>query len=119
VRWTGLIDRGTGDLASVGTVLAPDAAERFDLIDFGADPPDWGAVEWDAGQRRTKPRVPPVLIDRLDDIEAALMANADFASVWQSLGAARRTTIRTGIRDAIAPLLTRWRYRRADQATEL
>lgn len=117
--WKLLIDRATGELVSVGTVIAEDAADRFDVIDAGEERPDQGEALWDRQSRSFVPRPARVLIDRLDDIEARLQADPDWLTVWNSLSAARKTQIRTGLRRILVALLADRRYRDADEAEAL
>lgn len=121
MTWYGLVDPNTGELKSVGTeaMFGPDTPAALQTVEFGAERPDFGALQWDAATRTTKPRPAPVLIDRLDDIEAWLMADPDFASVWSSLSAARRTTIRTGIRRVLARVAGSRRFRQQNEPGEL
>lgn len=47
MAWVALADKQTGELVSVGTVIA---ADRFDVLDCGDAPPDFGQAteteEW-------------------------------------------------------------------------
>lgn len=117
--WQGLVDKQTGELRSVGTVLADDAASRFDVVDLGDAPPDFAVVDWDAPTRTLKPRPAPVLLDRLDDIEVWLQVNTDFQAVWGTLSAARKTQIRTGIRAVLVRALGARRFRQTDERAEV
>lgn len=118
-NWKLLIDRDSGELVSVGTVVADDAADRFDVVDAGEDRPDQSDVQWDRGQRAFVPRPARVLIDRLDDIEGWLLADADWKAVWDSLSVTRKTQVRAGLRRVLMRLLAERRYRDNDEAAEV
>ena len=117
--WQALVDWATGDLVSVGTVLAPDAAERFQVILLGDERPDREAVVWDRAERSFVARPAPVLLDRLDDVEARLQADPDFRAVWDGLSAARKTQVRSGIRAVLTALLGARRFRREGDPVEV
>lgn len=117
MTWHLLIDRATGDLVSQGTVIADDAAARFDVVDIGMPPAD--DQLWDASTRAFVARPAPVLIDRLDDIETLFQNNADFMAVYGALNAARKAQLRTGIRAVLARVLRRYRWREARESPEM
>jgi hypothetical protein len=123
--WYGLVDITTGELRGVGTLaMFPDGNLAafdgvFDVEEFGDVQPDFAGKIWNPTTRTLTDRPAPVWLDRLDDIEAWLMADADFASVWGSLSQARRTTIRTGIRRVLARVAGARRMRQAEEAPEL
>lgn len=119
MTWQALIDKASGDLVSVGTVLAADAAERFDVLDLGDERPDGEAAIWDRDSRSFVARPAPVLLDRLDDVEARLQSDPDFRAVWDNLSAARRTQVRAGIRAVLAVLLGARRFRREGERVEV
>lgn len=52
-----LIDLVTGRLISCGTVLADDAATRFDIVDLGRTP-QWDLENWDPVTRSLVPAAP-------------------------------------------------------------
>jgi hypothetical protein len=81
--------------------------------------PDWSTHTWDEGTRTLVERLPPVLIDRLDDIQTRLMADPDFAARWQALNPTQRTQLRTGIMRVLAALIGGRRFRDENEAIEL
>jgi hypothetical protein len=109
--WYGLVDPATGTLVSVGTeAMFPegnlDAFDgTYDVVEFGPDRPDFSAKIWSSTLRQLIDRPPPVLISRLDDYEAWLMADPDFALAWSGINAARRAQIRLGVRRVLQRLL--------------
>ena len=123
--WYGLVDPASGELKGVGTIaMFPDGnldafTGVYDIEVFGETQPDFAGKVWNAVSRALVDRPAPVWLDRLDDIEAWLMSDADFASVWSTLSAARRTTIRTGIRRVLARVAGGRRFRQAEEAPEL
>lgn len=120
MSWYGLVDKTTGELQSVGTVIATDAAERFTVVDLGATQPDFGAFVWDKTTSAMKQRPAPVFVDRIDDIEAWLMADPDFMAAWNALSAAQKTQIRKGIRFVLARFIgPSFRQRLSDHVAEL
>lgn len=121
MAWLGLVDPDTGDLVGVGTesMIGPDTPDRLIVHEFGATMPDFGTHLWNRDTRSLELRPVRVLIDRLDDIEAWLMADPDFANVWGTLSAARRTTIRTGIRRVLVRVAGARRFRDQTEPAEL
>lgn len=119
--WYGLINPDTGDLVGVGTetMMGPDTPDRLIVHEFGAQPPNFETHLWNRDTRAMELRPVRVLIDRLDDIEAWLMSDPDFATVWNSLSAARRTTLRTGIRRVLLRVAGARRFRDQTEPPEL
>jgi hypothetical protein len=130
--WYGLVNPATGDLASVGTEAMfaggapPPAGQQytsgdasFDVIEFGATAPDWATLVWEAATRSVKPRPAPVLISRLDDVEAWLLADPDFAAAWAAMNATRKAQIRNGWRRVLARLIGGQQWRQEDEQVEI
>jgi hypothetical protein len=125
MAWYGLVRPATGDLASVGTeAMFPDGDLNafvgvYDVVSFGETPPNWAVKIWIAATRSLLDRPPPVLISRLDDIEAWLIADPDFALAWNSLNATRKTQVRTGLRRVMAKILGGQEWRQENDTVEL
>lgn len=125
MTWYGLVSPQSGDLVSVGTeAMFPDGNINaytgvYDVVTFGASAPDFAISLWNATTRAFVPRPVPILISRLDDIQAWLQADPDWLAVWNSLTAARKTQIRTGFRRVLAKVLDARQWRQEDEAVEL
>ncbi len=88
--WYAVCDKTTGILAGVGTVLADPLPPALEAIALPARP-DFSVSFWNVATKAFVARPAIVWIDRLDD----LIADPDFAAVWSSLNAAKRTQMRT------------------------
>jgi hypothetical protein len=123
--WYGLIEPANGNLVSVGTEsMFPDGnidayQGVYDRVDFGETPPDFALSLWNPTTRTFVPRPVPVLISRLDDIQAWLQADPDWVAVWNTLSQARRTQIRTGFRRVLAKVLDARQWREESDPVEL
>ncbi|MGE4163853.1 MAG: hypothetical protein AB7G23_19165 [Vicinamibacterales bacterium] len=71
MTWFGVYREDTGDLVSLGTVVANPLPAGLAAQDLGATRPDLADAEWDPTLRAMKPRVrPPAtrgLVDRVVD----------------------------------------------------
>lgn len=69
MTWFGVYREDTGDLVSLGTVVADPLPAGFAVRDLGAARPDLATDEWDpatrAMKRRTRPPEPPGLVHRI------------------------------------------------------
>lgn len=101
MAWFALYKTATGDLLSVGSVIADTLPDGVTLLQLAGQPRD--NEMWDAASRAFVVRPAKVLIDRLDD----LLADSDFSTVWNTLSAARRTALR----QALIKLLGAQRFR--------
>lgn len=125
MAWYGLADRTTGDLVSVGTeAMFPDGnidafQGVYDRIDLGTTAPDFSAKVWNPTTRQLLDRPAPILISRLDDIEAWLQADPDWSAAWNSLSQARKTQIRSGLRRVMAKVLNSQQWRQESERVEL
>lgn len=123
--WYGLVDPASGDLVSVGTVsLFPDGNHDafmgvYDVVEFGPERPNFSAYIWSPSLRRLIDRPLPVVVSRLDDFEALLVADADFGEIWANLNEQRRTKIRLGLRRVLGRLLGHKVSRLQDEPVEL
>ena len=99
-----LYDTATGRLVSQGTVVASPLPDGLTAVDVGTRPSD--GQMWDSATRTMVARPAKVLVDRLQDL---LDFYPDFATVWNSLSAERKTQLRT----ALIAFLGRQRYRNA------
>lgn len=116
MTWVALVERNTGELVSVGTVIAPDAAERFDVIDVGSDRPDG---VWNPATRRFDQRPSPVLVDRLGELEAWLQADPDFRAAWTVLLPPQRGLLQDGLRRVLARAYGKRRFRDERERAEI
>lgn len=125
MTWYGLVQPTSGDLVSVGTEsMFPDGnidafTGVYDRVDFGAVAPDFAVNLWNPTTRALIPRPAPILVDRLNDIEAVLLADADWVAVWNALSTVRKTQIRTGFRRVLAFFLGGARFRGESDGIEL
>lgn len=128
MTWYGLVEPTSGDLVSVGTesmfeggVVPAQGAQYqgFDVLSFGETGPNWATLQWDAPTRTVKPRPAPVIISRLDDIEAWLQADPDWLLAWNSMNATRKTQIRTGLRRILAKVLGPQQFRGESETVEI
>lgn len=123
--WYGLVEPATGDLKSVGTVsMFPDGnLDAFDGVYdvhvFGETQPDFATKIWSLALRSLVDRPPPVIVSRLDDIEAWLLADDDFLLVWNNINATRRSQLRIGIRRIVQRLLGAQVNRRQEEPVEV
>ena len=126
--WYFFIKVDNGDLVSEGSVVPqhllvcmetnPDPGCVYHVREL-ADRPDWTVRLWDRISRQLVDRPLPILIDRLDDIQARFLADPDFSAVWASLNATRRTQLRTGIQRVLASIVGARRFRQEDEVVEL
>ena len=125
MAWYGLVNPTTGDLVSVGTeAMFPDGnldafVGVYDRVDFGADAPDFAVKLWVAVTRSLIDRPPPVIISRLDDLDAWFLADADWLTAWNAMNAARKTQIRTGLLRVLARFLGNQQWRGESETVEL
>jgi hypothetical protein len=128
MAWNLFIQRDNGDLVSEGSAIpehllpcmegSEDPACVFSVRTI-EERPDWTVRIWDRLSRALVDRPLPILIDRLDDIQARFLADPDFAAVWGSLNAARKTQLRQGIMRVLASLIGARRFRQEDEVVEL
>jgi hypothetical protein len=123
--WYGLIQPSSGDLVSVGTeTMFPESNIDafngvYDRVQFGETKPDFSTQMWNPTTRLMVERPIPLLISRLDDIEAWLQSDADWLAVWNTLSQARRTQIRTGLRRVLNRVLGPQQWRGESETVEL
>jgi hypothetical protein len=117
--WYFFIQKDSGDLVSEGSTV-PEGIDTnvYEVRDVG-DRPDWTVKAWNPAIKQLFDRPLPILIDRLDDIQARFLADPDFAAVWGALNATRRTQLRTGTARVLASLIGSRRFRQEDEAAEL
>lgn len=119
MAWYLFVKKATGDLVSEGSVI-PDNLDIaiYDVIDNGTRP-DWTVQAWNPTLRALYTRPLPIVVDRLDDIRARMMADTDFVAVWNNLTPARRTQIRTGIDRVLSLMMGERRFRGESDRVEL
>ena len=98
-------ETATGRLKSLGTVLADPLPVGLTVLDIGSPPPD--NEMWDATITSFIPRPPKVFIDRLEDLKN----KPQFKTVWQTLNAQQKDSIKT----ALIWLLGKARFRGENQ----
>jgi hypothetical protein len=128
MTWNLFIQRDNGDLVSEGSAIP---AHLLPCMEGSEDPacvysvrqiedrPDWTVRLWDRLSRALVDRPIPILIDRLDDIQARFLADPDFLAVWNSLNATRKTQLRNGIMRVLASMLRSLRFRQESEEVEL
>lgn len=128
MAWYLFIQRDNGDLVSEGSEIpshlascmeGSEAAQCAYSVREAVDRPAWETQVWDRNTRALVNRLPPVLIDRLDDIQARLMADPDFVARWNALNTNQRNQLRTGIMRVLAALVGGRRFRAEDERVEL
>lgn len=119
MAWYFFVNKANGDLVSEGSVvpLGIDTTV-YDVTDVGTRP-DWTVKAWNPTTRQLFDVPLPILIDRLDDIQARFLADPDFAAVWAALNATRRTQLRTGIMRVLASIIGGLRFRQEDERVEI
>lgn len=119
MAWYLFVEKSTGDLVSEGSVV-PEKLDtnRYDVQDVG-DRPDWTIKAWNPSQKALYDRPLPILIDRLDDIQARLLADPDFSAAWNAMNATRRTQLRTGVYRVLASILGPLRFRGENDMAEV
>lgn len=128
MSWYFFIQADNGDLVSEGSIVPehllvcmetnPDPGCVYHVREL-ADRPDWTVRLWDRLSRNLVDRPLPVMIDRLDDIHARLLADPDFVARWNALNQNQRNQLRTGIMRVLAALIGARRFRQEDEAVEL
>jgi hypothetical protein len=118
MAWYLFIRKDNGDIESEGSILSDFDDDIYEVRDVGQRV-DWATKVWRASDRQIIDRLPPVLIDRLDDIQARFLADPDFSAVWGSLNATRRTQLRTGIMRVLASFIGARRFRQEDEQVEI
>ncbi|MBA2707575.1 MAG: hypothetical protein H0U59_07210 [Gemmatimonadaceae bacterium] len=122
--WYGLVDE-SGDLVSVGTEgmfeggVMTDPYLGYSVVTFGSNSPDFSVKVWNKVSRALVDRPVPLLISRLDDIEAWLQADPDWILAWNAMNATRKTQIRNGWRRVMARLLGGHQWRGEEESVEI
>lgn len=122
--WYGLVD-SSGDLVSVGTAsmfeggVVTDPYLGYSVVTFGANSPDFSVKVWNKASKALVDRPVPLLISRLDDIEAWLMADPDFSVMFNALNTTRKTQCRNGWRRVMARLLGGQQWRDESESVEI
>jgi hypothetical protein len=109
--WFAVHDAKTGELRSIGTVVADAkhlAAQGLTATALGETAPDQQTHRWDKDKKAFVERVK---VDRLND----LLADAKFATAHDSLSA----TQQAALKDALIAFLGPLRYRQDDDPTTL
>lgn len=123
--WYGLIEPGSGSLVSVGTESMFPGGDIdafigvFDRHTFGETRPDFALYIWNPASRALVERPIPLLISRLDDIEAWLAADPDWVAGWQSMTPEMRQKVRQGLRKILNRLLGPQQWREQHEDVEL
>lgn len=102
MAWYAVYVASNGRLRSIGTIVASPLPPGLASVELAQRPTD--AEEWDETTRTFIPSVPPVVIDRMDD----LRDDPTLPAIWAKLTAAERTTLRTVIIRLLGP--RRFRY---------
>ena len=113
MAWTAIYMTATGQLISVGTVVADPLPETMTALVLAQQPT---AVDvWDVSARQFVARVAETPADRLLDVLTDSAYAADLQAVWAILSGAQRTLLRNGLNR----LLARFRYRAASEPLSL
>jgi hypothetical protein len=119
MAWYFFINNANGDLVSEGSTVPEgidtDVYEVRDVVTR----PDWTVKSWNPTLKQLFDRPLPILIDRLDDIEARFLADPDFSAVWAALNATRKAQLRTGIMRVLASFIGARRFRQEDERVEV
>ncbi len=117
--WNLFIRKSDGDIVSEGSIVPEGLDATVYEVQEHPERPDWTVKAWNPSTRALYDRPLPILIDRLDDIQARFMADADFAAVWNSLNAARKTQLKTGIMRVLAFIFRSLRWRGENEEVEV
>lgn len=123
--WYGLVEPITGELKSVGTIaMFPDGNLNafdgiYDVVEFGPTVPSFATHLWSTTLRQLVVRPAPIIVSRLDDFEAWLLADSDFLVAWNALNATRKAQVRLGIRRILTRMLGGQVNRRESESPEL
>ena len=119
MSWYLIINNATGDVVSEGSE-SPEGIDTqvYEVRDVGARP-DWQAKAWNPQTKQVFDRPLPILIDRLDDIQARFLNDPDFSAVWATLNATRKQQLKTGIMRVLGQLIGVRRFRQENEAAEL
>lgn len=119
MAWYLFYKKDTGDMVSEGSTVPTNLDTAvYGVLDVGTRPV-WSLTGWNPTQRALYTLPLPVLIDRIDDLNAWMQADTDFAAVWQTLSTARKTQIRQGIGRVLARFVGGLRFRQADDPVEV
>lgn len=127
MAWYFFINPNDGDLVSEGSTVPSHLTQCLEanpnpacayVVREVAERPDWTQFTWDNLTRALVARPVPILIDRLDDMQARFLNDADFVAVWNGLNATRRTQLRTGISRVLAQMVGALRFRRETDRVE-
>jgi hypothetical protein len=113
-KWFAVHDRITGELRSLGTVVAHlDHLEALGLMatELGTEAPDQHVNRWDPAARAFVARV---VKDRLDDVLTDAQFEA-FKPVWASMTKAQQTAVKQLLGTLLGPM----RYRQDDEPITL
>lgn len=117
--WYLFVRKADGDLVSEGSAVPEGLDTAVYEVQELPDRPDWAVKVWNPAQRVLFDRPLPILIDRLDDIQARFLADPDFAAVWGALNQTRRAQLRTGIGRVLASIIGVRRFRQENEEVEL
>lgn len=112
MTWFAVYDSTTGDLKSVGTVIAPQAAldaQNLTAVQLAGKPDD--ATMWDKTSKAFVARPAKVLVDRLQDF----LDDTNFLAVWNGLSAGQKNAVRT----TMIRILGKRRFRNAADTPEI
>ncbi len=116
--WYLFVKKADGDLVSEGSLLPEGLDATVYEVQEHPERPDWTVKAWNASTKALYDRPLPILIDRLDDIQARFLADADFAAVWNGLNAAKRTQLKAGTMRVLASILRDRRFRQEGEDVE-
>lgn len=127
MTWYLVVNKTNGDAVSEASDPSSDPATalpnvdrtKYDLFSVGANRVDWSVKLWNPTTRQLFDRPVPILIDRLDDIQARFLADPDFSAVWNALSAARKTQLKTGIMRVLAQIVGTKRWRQESEPVEV
>ncbi len=119
MSWWFFINKANGDLVSEGsTVPAGIDTTVYEVRDV-VDRPDWTVKQWNPTTKTLFDRPLPILIDRLDDVQARFLNDPDFAAVWATLNATRKAQLKTGIMRVLAQFIGARRFRQESDPVEV
>lgn len=107
--WYAVVEKATGRLESVGTVVASPLPSSLEALQLAGEP-DASQV-WDQASRSFKPRPAVVMVDRLTDLDA----DPALSTVWSRLTVAQKAALR----DRLGLLLGPRRYRQQSEGVNL
>lgn len=102
--WYAVTEKSTGNLVSLGSVVAPSLPGHLEAKEIGESPPDLSAQQWDPITKVLIPRPPVVMVDR---VLTDLALDVRLSAVWTRLTAAQKTSLNNVLIEMLGPYRNR------------